>query len=62
MMKYNSQNSSKKKIKPNKQTNKTKPITPLIFGPCGLPYDPTDRCAARGGFELESPGVGYIQA
>ena len=29
------------------------------FAPCGLPYDPTDRCVARGWFKLESPGINY---
>ena len=25
------------------------------FAPCDPPYDPSDRCAARGQFKLESP-------
>ena len=37
--------------------NSSKPITPLIWAPCGPPYDQADKCAARGGFELESPAI-----
>ena len=44
-MKFNGQNSSE--ILYNS----------LNFAPCGPPNDPSDRCAARGGFELESPAV-----
>ena len=31
--------------------------TPLIFAPCGPPYDPADSCAACGWFKLQSPGI-----
>ena len=50
MMKFDSQN-CKKVYK-----------TPLIFAPCDPPYDPADRCAARGRFKLESPDIWYLSA
>lgn len=40
MIKFNSQNSSENLY------------NSLNFAPCGPPYDPSDRCAARGGFAV----------
>ena len=34
--------------------------TPLILAPCGPPYNPADRCAAHGGFELEIPDLCHL--
>ena len=45
MIKFNSQNSSENLY------------ISLNFAPCGPSYDLADRCAARGGFELESPAI-----
>ena len=45
MTKFNSQNSSE-----NLYNTRN-------FAPCGPPYDPSDRCVARGGFDLESPAL-----
>ena len=45
MMKFNSQNSSGNLY------------NSLNFAPCGPPFDLIDRCAARGGFDLESPDL-----
>ena len=44
-MKFNNQNSSENLY------------NSINFAPCGPPYDPSDRCVARSGFELESPGI-----
>ena len=42
-------------MKCNSQTSEKICITPLIFVPCGLPYDPAYSYAACSWFKLESP-------
>ena len=44
-------------IKFNSQNSSENLCNSLNFAPYGPPYDPADRCAARGGFELENPDV-----
>ena len=48
-------------MKVNGQYSSEYVFNSLNFAPCGPSNDLADRCAARGGIKLESPGVVYTK-